>query len=283
MSESGPRPGQHRIIRRREPVIGAAPPAVVEPARGVHRLPDRPRKKRHAVKPLATLGVIAFVVMAAAGGSIYWLLNSSMFEVTTIEVAGTAYTSPADVAAAAALGGENLLTVDLDEALGRVLALPLVQGAEIERAWPHGVRITVYEREAWGTWQQGGTGYTIDRNGVVLGITIPAPAGGPVIRSSEAGTRLPGDRVDADAVAAAALIYSDLPARMGVTVAEVAFLAGMGVQVQTTDGEVALLGDGSDMEYKLSAWAAMAREADRRGINYRAVDLRFGDRPVLVQ
>ena len=283
MSEPGPRPGQHRIIRRREPVIGAAAPPPVEAPRGVHRLPDTPRRTRHALRPLMTLGIIAVTVMAAAGGGLYWLLNSAMFEVNTIEVAGTAYASPSDVAAAAALGGENLLTVDLNGALGRVLALPLVQGAEIERTWPHGIRITVYEREAWGTWQQGGVGYTIDRTGVVLGITIPAPADGPVIRSSESGTRIPGDRVDAGAVEAAALIYSDLPSRMGVKVAEVAFLAGMGVQVQTADGEVALLGDGADMEYKLSAWAAMAREADRRGISYRAVDLRFGDRPVLVQ
>lgn len=233
--------------------------------------------------PWATLGAIALTVMALAGGGLYWVLNSGLFEVNTIEVAGTAYASPADIAAAAALGGENLITTDLNEALGRVLALPLVQGAEIERAWPHGVRITVYEREAWGTWQQGGVGYTIDRTGVVMGVTIPAPADGPVIRSSEAGSRIPGDRVDAGAVEAAAQIYSDLPARMGVRVVEVAFLAGLGVQVQTADGEVALLGDGADMEYKLSAWAAMAKEADRQGINYRAVDLRFGDRPVLVQ
>jgi len=283
MSDPGPRPVQHRIIRRREAVIGAAAPPPVEAPRGVHRLPATPRRKRRALRPWATLGVIALTVMALAGGGLYWVLNSGLFEVNTIEVAGTAYASPADIAAAAALGGENLVTADLNEALGRVLALPLVQGAEIERAWPHGVRITVYEREAWGTWQQGGVGYTIDRTGVVLGVTIPAPADGPVIRSSEAGSRIPGDRVDAGAVEAAAQIYSDLPARMGVKVVEVAFLAGLGVQVQTADGDVALLGDGADMEYKLSAWAAMAKEAHRQGVNYRAVDLRFGDRPVLVQ
>ena len=283
MSEPGPRPGQHRIIRRREPVIGAAAPPTAEAQRGVHRLPETPRRRRHALRPLVTLGIIAATVMTAAGGGLYWLLNSDMFNVNTIEVAGTAYASPSDIAAAAELGGENLLTVDLNGALERVLALPLVQGAEIERTWPHGVRITVYERQPWGTWEQGGVGYTIDRSGVVLGITIPAPPDGPVIRSSESGTRIPGDRVDGRAVEAAALIYSDLPTRMGVKVTEVAFLAGMGVQVETADGEVALLGDGTDMEYKLSAWAAMALEADRRGISYRAVDLRFGDRPVLVQ
>lgn len=284
MSEHGARGGQRRIVRRREPVIGAAaPPPAPEPARGVQRLPAKPRRKHGAWRPLLTLGAIAILVMAAAGGGLYWMLNSQTFRIDTIEVAGTAFASPADVAAAAGLGGENLATADLNGALDRVLALPLVQGAEIERQWPHGIRITVYERQPWASWVQGGVSYTIDRDGVVMGTAIPAPADGPVIRSSEPGSRLPGDRVDGGAVRAAAAIYSDLPGRMGVEVSEVAFLAGSGVQVRTKDGELALLGDGSDLEYKLSAWAAMAREADARGIRYSAVDLRFGDRPVLVQ
>jgi hypothetical protein len=116
-----------------------------------------------------------------------------------------------------------------------------------------------------------------------MGTTIAPPPGAPVIRSSEQGSRIQGERVDIHAVQAAARIWSDLPARLGVEVTEVAFLAGMGVQVTTSDGQVALLGDASGVDYKLAAWAAISDEALRQGIVYRVIDLRFGNRPVLVQ
>ena len=72
-----------------------------------------------------------------------------------------------------------------------------------------------------------------------------------------------------------------MPRQLGTTVKEVAFLAGKGVQVTTADGQSALFGDSSSVAYKLSVWAAMAKQAQERGINYTTIDLRFGNRPVM--
>jgi len=114
----------------------------------------------------------------------------------------------------------------------------------------------------------------------VLGTTPPAE-GSPIIRASGTTSLRQGDRVDYQAVDAAAEIYELLPRQLGTTVTEVAFLPGKGVQVITADGQSALLGDSSSIAYKLSVWAAMAQQARVQGINYSTIDLRFGNRPVL--
>ena len=159
-------------------------------------------------------------------------------------------------------------------------ALPLVKSASVERAWPHTLTITVREREPWGIWEQSGVQYTIDRDGVVLGL-FQAPEGAPIIKSAEQGGRRQGDRVDYQAVEAAVQIYGELPGALGVGVAEVAFLAGKGVQVTTSDSRTALFGDSSSISYKLAVWGATQKQAHAQGIEYTTIDLRFGNRPVL--
>ncbi|MEP7216136.1 MAG: cell division protein FtsQ/DivIB [Anaerolineaceae bacterium] len=135
-------------------------------------------------------------------------------------------------------------------------------------------------RKAWGTWEQGSVQYTIDRNGVVLGVG-PAPDGSPSIVSSQLGSRAQGDHVDYQAVDAAAEIYEKLPRQLGTNVKQVSFIAGKGVQVTTTNNQTALLGDSSSIAYKLAVWAAMAQQAQTQKISYTTIDLRYGNRPVL--
>jgi cell division protein FtsQ len=240
-----------------------------------------PRERRY--RGFIILGAAFALVVAAIGGGGYALHNSSLFRVKTVEVEGAVLSSPNQLAAEAGLFRQSLLTADLAAATQRLRAMPLVKDAHIERRWPNTVRITVIERTPWGVWEQDGVPYTIDRDGVVLGTTYPAPPNAPVIKSSEKGTRLPGERVDHAAVDAASRIWTELPGQLGVEVTEVAFLAGMGVRVTTGDGQIALLGDASGIDYKLAAWAAMAGEARAQGIAYTTIDLRFGNRPVLVQ
>ena len=286
MSEPGPRPGHHRrrAIVTRQPVIGGPAVSVVRPRYG-RELEDEPQTSRlyGRLRGFLVLGAVLSVVVVAMGAGVYYVYSSSLLRVKVAEVEGASLTSPNDLAAQAALFNESLLTADLAAAEARVEQLPLVQGARIERHWPRTVRIVVTERQPWGLWEQSGVLYTIDREGVVLGTSIAAPPNAPVIKSFQQGSRIQGDRVDRNAVDAAERIWSELPARLGVEVSEVAFLADKGVQVTTGDGQVALLGDASGIDYKLAAWAAMAQEADARGIVYSAIDLRFGNRPVLIQ
>jgi cell division protein FtsQ len=203
-----------------------------------------------------------------------------VFRVSEIQVAGNQRTSSDSVVETVNLIGESMFTADLLTAQKDLYKLPLVASVKVERSWPNTVKITIEERKAWGTWVQDGVNYTIDREGVVLG-TDPAPAGSPVIRSSEDGSRVQGERVDYQAVDAAAEIYEKLPRQLGTTVTEVAFVAGKGVQVTTANNQTALFGDSSSISYKLAVWAALAQQAAAQKISYTTVDLRYGNRPVL--
>lgn len=262
------------IVRRSRGVVGGAPP------RG-------PRGSRFSWpsfswRPSKGLLLVSSLVgtLALLGYGAFWVWNSPFFKISQVEVLGTQRIAASTVIEATGILGESMFDADLAAAQKQLYKEPLVYGVRIERDWPHTIRITIEERRPWGTWEQSGVEYTIDREGVVLGVG-PAPNGSPVIRSSEPGNRVQGDRVDYQAVDAAAELYEKLPRQLGTTVAEVAFIQGKGVQVTTTNGLTALFGDSSSISYKLSVWAALAAEAQARRINYTTIDLRYGNRPVL--
>ena len=222
-----------------------------------------------------TLGVLALV-----GYSAYWTWTSPFFKVSNIEVRGTERMAASTVAETTGLLGDSMFNADVATAQEALYQQPLINSVRIERDWPHSIKVVIEERKAWGTWEQSGVRYTIDREGVVLGIG-PAPQGAPVIKSSEAGNRIIGDHVDYQAVDAAAEIYEKLPRQLGTTVAEVEFTRGQGVRVTTTNNQTALFGDSSSIAYKLSVWAALQTEAHAQRISYTTIDLRYGNRPVL--
>lgn len=283
--------GVRAIIRRNRPAVGNAPRKIVRrsgsggggvigggPPRGRRfRLPGflfwRPSKGLIAFASIASV-----LALFAYGG--FWVWNSPIFKISDVQVSGNDRIATPTVVEATGLIGESMFEADLAEVQRAIYSLPLVYNVSIERDWPNTIRIVIDERQPWGTWEQDGVEYTVDREGVVLGIGA-GPANGPVIRSSEEGSRVTGDRVDYQAVDAAAEIYEKLPRYLGATVAEVAFTRGQGVTVTTTNNQVALLGDSSSITYKLEVWAALATEAQQRRINYTTIDLRYGNRPVL--
>lgn len=271
------------IVRRTRPAVGETRPRMIvrrHPG-GVQRPAGRgwhfslPTLGRGWVVGMAIASMLVFVGSGAA-----WVWQSPIFKVANVEVVGNDLIGAESIVMRTQLLGQSMFTANLAAAQKELYQMPLVHSVRIERQWPNAMRIEVEERQAWGVWEQNGVRYSIDRDGVVLG-TVEPPPGSPVIRSSEMGTRFQGDRVNHQAVAAAAEIYERLPRQLGTTVLEVAYLAGTGLQVTTANGDVALLGDSSSIAYKLAVWAALAREAQDRGINYTTIDLRYGNRPVL--
>ena len=173
-----------------------------------------------------------------------------------------------------------MFTTDLNGTAKAIEELPLIASVDIERSWPSTVRITVHEREPWGSWEQAGLRYTIDREGFVLGHRAP-PADSTTIVSNESFSLRPGDRVDYHAVDAAAEITSHIQEALGTRAVELTYSPDEGIRVRTADGQTALLGDSSGIAYKLAVWARVAQEATAQDITYSTIDLRFGDRPVL--
>lgn len=274
------------IVRRSSPTVGERPRTIVrrnaavvgarrtEPrARSLPRLSLKPRLRYlWAASAVLWLGILGY------GG--WWLYQSPAFRVNHVEVSGNERTSTEEIVRQIELLGDSMFTADLADTQEVLFSFPLIASVDVKRDWPNTVRIAVEERRAWGTWEQAGVRYTIDRDGVVLG-TEPPPAGSPQIKTVEASGLRIGDRVSYQAVDAAAEIYEKLPRQLGTTVTEIAYVPGTGVQVTTASGQNALLGDSSSIAYKLSVWAALSAEARNRGITYSTIDLRYGNRPVL--
>lgn len=263
------------MIRRRarneaaEAVVGGD-----EPRR--QHLAAAPRRRRPWRRWLSLTAGIAIFALVVAGGLWAW---ESLLRVRHVEIAG-APAQEAVVRALVDLRGESMFTADLAAPEAEIAALPRVASASIERRWPNTLRVVVIERRAWGSWEQAGQRYTIDREGVVLG-DDPAPADSVTIVSNESYALRAGDRVDPQAVEVAAGIGERLPRALGTRAVEVTYAPREGVRVRTATGQTALLGGSSGLDYKFAVWARLHREAAARAIAYSVIDLRFGDRPVL--
>ncbi len=237
---------------------------------------DRARTRR--VKRAAVAAVVA-------GGALFalWALYQSPFaSVRGVEVQGASVLTVSVVRDVAGLDDDNLLTPDFDGARERLLSLPMVKDAEVERDWPFGARITITERTAWGVWEAGGQRYVIDNEGVV--VDLPAPKNAPVIVERQAvETPAIGDALDTDAIAVARLLVPTAERTLGRRVARLEFSDANGLTVvlasADSDAEVRVLFGGADSyEFKIAALYQVLRRAEEEGETVRRVDLRFGER-----
>ena len=288
-----PRRPRNSVVRRTrlapDRPAAKAPTRTQERPRGqiVGQRKLRPKQRAHTIGrrgrswlrahwlPVATAVVLLTVVGAGA-----WAWESPLLQVREVEVTGAVSTREGDILERVDFWGERMFTADLSRAAQSIEELPLVASVDVERQWPDTVRITIREREPWGSWEQAGLRYTIDREGYVLGHRAP-PANATTIVSNESFSLLPGDRVDYHAVDAAAEITEQIEQALGTRAVELTYSPDEGIRVRTADGQTALLGDSSGIAYKLAVWARVAEEATAKNITYTTIDLRFGDRPVL--
>ncbi len=232
------------------------------------------RLRRHRWRRIG----IAFGVIAVIAGAVA-LYTSPLLRVQNVEVVGTATVSPQQVEQLAGLNGESLFRLDFSAAQERIQYLPMVKSVQIERHWPQTVRIEVTERAPWGYWQAGQDRYVIDSDGVVLQDVQP-PDGAPVIRDlSNPGRLVPGDHVDADAVALTRSLVEALPQQLDLNIAGLDYSQATGLTLTTDAGYRVVVGDSQNMQYKLAVWQEIEKQLGRDTMTGHVLDLRFGDRP----
>lgn len=223
------------------------------------------------------IGIALGVITLIAG--VITLYESPLLRVQNVEVVGTAAVSPQQVEQLAGLDSKSLFRLDFSAARERIQYLPMVKSVQIERHWPQTIRIQVTERAPWGFWQAGQDRYVIDDEGIVLQDAQP-PAGAPVIRDLGNPVRLvPGDHVDADAVALTRSLVEVLPQKLDLHIASLDFSPATGLVLTTDAGYRVVIGDSQNMEYKLAVWREIEDQLGRDTMAGHVLDLRFGDRP----
>lgn len=113
----------------------------------------------------------AAVVEAASTG-----LASAGFGIDAIDITGQDLTAESGILSALAIApGTSLLAYDADAARKRVLALPAISDAEIRKAYPDRLMISVREKAPVARWSVDGATWLVDSTGTRLAV---APASG---------------------------------------------------------------------------------------------------------
>jgi cell division protein FtsQ len=112
---------------------------------------------------------IAFLVMIGAILAWYGARETGVFSVRTIDVAGAPGPVKAQVRRALADDrGTSLLKVDLGAARQRVEALPTIQSARFDRAYPHTLRVVVVPERPVAVARQGADSYLVAASGRIV-------------------------------------------------------------------------------------------------------------------
>lgn len=232
----------------------------------------RPSPGRIWGRRLLALAAVAVVIVAAF---LFWLRNSSLFEVTEVEVTGVR-TSAAQIRAALEQEARDMTTLHVreQELAQAVSGYPTVASIEVDAQPLHKLVIKVSERVPVASVSDGDEVVPVSGDGYLLrGVQTnrPLPAIEPSARPGR--TRLAEPDLEQARLLAAA------PAELveGIEGSRTDSAAG-GVVVDLEDGIELRLGDAEDAERK---WAAAAAVLSDPGLGTPAyVDVSVPERPV---
>jgi cell division protein FtsQ len=214
--------------------------ANVDPALVVRR---RALRRTEGRRRLAVLvGAVAMLLLP--GG--YWgLEHSPIFSVSHVTVTGASPRVDAQVQAlvSADVAGKSLLQVDASGLAAKLEALPDVRLARVDRAFPHGVDVSVVMERAAAFVRAGASRYVISADGRVLRSVTRPPAHLPRIVLPTGAIVVTGHTVTSTSMQAALSVLSGVPAR---------FERGIGARlkgvVSSPGGVVAVFGHGLQVQ-----------------------------------
>ncbi|NQE72188.1 cell division protein FtsQ/DivIB [Nocardia gamkensis] len=138
--------------------------------------------------------------------------------------------------------GRSMLRIDTNAVARRVVSIPKVRSARVQRIFPSTVRVTVVERAAVLYYDSPQGAHLLDADGVEFAVE-PAPIGVPKLVTGHPGG---ADPVTAAAVAILAIV----PPALAVQVSEVAARSISDISLNLKDGRTVLWGGSNDAERK---------------------------------
>jgi len=217
--------------------------------------------------------LLAALLLAAIGWIVYTLFDSPNFYVYGADVQGNGVVTPDEVYVASELEGMSIFWVDPATIATRVERLPNVRSAWVKARLPARVTITIEERTPELVWQTGDAQWWIDAESTVVPPRADLP-GALTIVDTDAQPVSPGQQLDPSILGAAYALHQLLP-----ELAVVFYSQATGISFTTREGWPVYLGDGHDMDAKLTILVAMHQELLARGVSPEFIDVRFVERP----
>jgi cell division protein FtsQ len=241
--------------------------------------PSTARRVRFSLKSISdrwqahASRLVAALLLAGLAWAAYAIFNSPSFYVFAIDVEGTSVVSYDEVYQAAGLEGLSIFWVDPDEVARRVESLPNVKSAHVQAGLPAHVAIRIEERQPEFIWQTGEARWWVDADGTIVPPRGDMP-GALTIIDTDAEPVSPGQALDSSVVGAAQALRKLLP-----ELAVMNYSQATGISFKTREGWPVYLGDGRNMDAKLTVLVAMRNELLARGQSPEFIDVRFLDKP----
>ncbi len=241
--------------------------------------PSSARRVRFALTPVpgrwqATVSrLVAALLLAFAVWVIYAIFNSSNFYVYGIEVQGNTTVTTEEVYSTSGLEGLSVFWVDPAAVARRVETLSNVRLAHVKVRLPARVIITVEERTPVILWQTGDARWWVDAEGVIFPPRADLSNALTII-DTDAQPVSPGEALDPSIIETAQSLRRLLPELPVMN-----YSRATGISFTTGEGWPVYLGDGHDMDAKLTILVNLRKDLMARGVTPKFIDVRFVERP----
>jgi cell division protein FtsQ len=241
----------------------------------LHRGAARPALGRPRLRPRTLLAAVAALVLLLAGW--FWLRDSSLVAVRTVEVSGIDGTQGVRVRAALEEAARSMTTLHVrrDALETAVEPFAIVKRIEASTDFPHTMRIHVVTNVAVGAIALEGRRIAVTSDGTILRDVV-APAALPEIplRSIPGGPRL----TERAAVAAVAALGA-APSALRTRVEAVRTTPDRGLELQVAHGPLLVFGRPERLHAKWAAAAAVLADPEAAGAS--AIDVSAPERPAV--
>lgn len=217
--------------------------------------------------------LIAALLLVILGWTTYYIFSSPRFYVYGVEVQGNVLVAAEEVYAATELEGVSIFWVDSDQTAARVEALPSVKSAQVKVRLPAHVFITIEERNPEFVWQIGDAQWWVDVEGTVIpSRTVLSDT--LTIIDIDAQPVSPGQALDPSIIEAAHSLRRLLP-----ELRVMHYSRATGISFNTPEGWPVHLGDGQNMDAKLTILINLRKDLLAHGTAPEFIDIRFVEKP----
>lgn len=245
------------------------------------------QRRRMQLKRTLTAGVfLVFVFMAGFCG--YSLANSSLFDLSEVQVIGNNMVTMEEILSASGLRtGTNILKVSRQDAAEGILSIPFIKSVDIARSFPSKITITVTERNAKYLVYYGNRYLVLDEELRCLYEASLATTAGwplPIIRlSSEAILLEPGETSADEGLLAAAALLDQLDPFFMENITEIDAPSAWEMSVINLDGLRVYFGPPDNLAQKLQNYEELviknSAECNAQRLEY--IDLRYDTNPII--
>lgn len=236
---------------------------------------DRHATERRTVR-LRVVAVVA-AVLVVLGGCVA-IYNSSLFRITSVEVAGAVHITPDRVRALAAVPpGATLIRFPADAVIARVKTDPWVADVAVSRVFPSGMRIRVTERVPVAVVDAATSLWLIDGNGwVIAKPSVGATGGLPVIRDVPGLDLKPGRRTVSEPLLNAVAVLAGISRALSSQVTAVSAPSIDGATAITKERVEIVIGEATQLATKSQLALRILSEQKGKVVS---IDVRVTDRP----